>query len=328
MPISISIIIPVYNAEEHLHCCIESVLKQTFTDFELLLVDDGSRDRSGEICDEYAAKDARVRVFHKMNAGVSSARNVALSNAKGIWVTYIDSDDWVANDYLMNLYGAVGQDCDLVVSFATLVQNDGLFQRPNNVDVVLEKENLQNLFVEHKLHIYTSPWGKLYKRQIVEEGNLRFCEEMHIGEDLFFLYSYLLYVTKVSVISYSGYFYCFELPGTLTKKVNSLDSEMIGLSNIVNVVNSICRHWKIESVKSKTNLTWLKGFYTRRVLNSLYHNDVSRMRRLRVLREIDLESYTNCWGVVSRKERIFILLLKWRLYNLYDILRKLICFIK
>ena len=96
----ISVIVPVYNAEKYLHRCIDSILSQTFTDFELLLIDDGSKDGSGAICDEYAAKDNRVRVFHKENGGVSSARNLGLDNACGEWVTFVDADDYVRPSYL------------------------------------------------------------------------------------------------------------------------------------------------------------------------------------------------------------------------------------
>lgn len=324
----ISLIVPVYNAEKYLHRCINSILEQTFTDFELLLINDGSKDMSGKICDEYAAKDSRVYVFHKENGGVSSARNVALDEAKGAWVTFIDSDDWIANDYLMNLYGAVGQGGELAISYATLVHNDGVFQRLNNANNVIQKENFQNLFIEYNLHIYTSPWGKLYKKQIIDNEMLRFCEGMHIGEDLLFLYSYMLCISKICVISYSGYYYCFELSGTLTKKVNSLESELLGLSNIINIVDKICNDWLIESIEAKSNLYWIKGCYTRRVLNALYHNDVPRKMRLKVLGDMDLDHYISSMSLTSKKERIFIILLKWRLYNLYDILRKLICAIK
>ena len=100
----ISVIIPVYNAESTLRRCVDSVLAQTFTDFECLLINDGSKDKSGEICDEYARKDSRVKVFHKENGGVSSARNVGLDNARGEWVSFVDSDDWVEGDILESMY--------------------------------------------------------------------------------------------------------------------------------------------------------------------------------------------------------------------------------
>lgn len=100
----ISVIVPVYKAEKYLHRCVDSILAQTFTDFEVLLIDDGSPDRSGEICDEYAKKDSRVRVFHKENGGVSSARNMGIKRAIGEWIIYIDSDDYFFSNALESLY--------------------------------------------------------------------------------------------------------------------------------------------------------------------------------------------------------------------------------
>ena len=120
---TISVIVPVYNAEKYLHRCIDSVLAQTYTDFELLLIDDGSKDQSGEICDEYAQKDARVRVFHQENGGVSSARNLGLDNAKGEWVTFVDSDDWAKPYYIEHLVASI-DGADLVVAYATICKKD------------------------------------------------------------------------------------------------------------------------------------------------------------------------------------------------------------
>ena len=100
----ISVIVPVYKVEEYLPQCVDSILVQTFTNFELLLVDDGSPDRCGEICEEYAGKDTRIRVFHQQNSGVSAARNIGLQHAKGTYIVFVDSDDWVSTDYLLHLY--------------------------------------------------------------------------------------------------------------------------------------------------------------------------------------------------------------------------------
>lgn len=100
----ISIIVPVYNTEKYLDKCIQSVLAQTYTNWELLLIDDGSTDSSGAICDKYAAEDNRIRVFHKENGGVSSARNLGLDNAQGEWISFVDADDWIENSMLHDAY--------------------------------------------------------------------------------------------------------------------------------------------------------------------------------------------------------------------------------
>ena len=108
----ISVIVPVYNAEKYLHRCVDSILTQTFDNFELLLINDGSNDNSGVICDEYALKDSRVRVFHKENGGVSSARNLGLDNSKGEWIAFCDADDYAlptflsTYDELINIHNA------------------------------------------------------------------------------------------------------------------------------------------------------------------------------------------------------------------------------
>ena len=112
----ISVIVPVYKAEKYIRRCVDSILAQTFTDFELLLVDDGSPDNSGAICDEYAARDSRVKVFHKENGGVSSARQMGLDNSLGEYVIHADPDDWVEPDMLQELYSEAQQSgADMVI---------------------------------------------------------------------------------------------------------------------------------------------------------------------------------------------------------------------
>ena len=169
----ISVIVPVYNTEKYLHRCIDSILSQTFTDFELLLIDDGSKDSSGVICDEYAAKDSRVRVFHKENGGVSSARNLGLDNAKGDRITFVDADDWVENKYIENLFEKSLGDVDLVFSYATIYNGCSSYKE-NYPSRIIEACDLDLLFKENDLHWHTSPWAKLYRRYLIELNNIRF----------------------------------------------------------------------------------------------------------------------------------------------------------
>ena len=119
----ISIIIPVYNAAKFLHKCINSILAQTFQDFEILLINDGSTDESGAICDRYTLTDNRIRVFHKENGGVSSARNIGLRNACGEWIYFVDSDDTIYNDCLETLISQTSDDVDCVTGGYTCVYN-------------------------------------------------------------------------------------------------------------------------------------------------------------------------------------------------------------
>lgn len=114
----ISVIVPVYKVEKYLRACIDSILAQTFTDFELILIDDGSPDNCGAICDEYAEKDARIRVFHKENGGVSSARNLGIERSRGEWIAFVDSDDWVESDKFSKFceqIAGVNEQIDLII---------------------------------------------------------------------------------------------------------------------------------------------------------------------------------------------------------------------
>ena len=121
MPL-VSVIVPVYKAEKYLHKCVDSLLAQTMTDFEVLLINDGSPDRSGAICDEYAAKDSRIRVFHKENGGVSSARNLGILESQGKYITFVDSDDWLSPCYLADF------ELDIVSNFSNFIIIQGIRQ--------------------------------------------------------------------------------------------------------------------------------------------------------------------------------------------------------
>lgn len=203
----ISIIVPVYNTEKYLHRCIDSVLAQTYKDFELLLIDDGSTDSSGAICDEYAEKDGRVRVFHKKNGGVSSARNLGLDNAQGEWITFVDSDDYIEENFLKSFDGNL--DADLLIGNSVNVQSNdrkGLNKiqsgKYEDVDQFLSS-NLQEL-------ICRTPWGKMYRKIVISD--LRFNENMRLGEDTLYNLSYFRRIQSVSVNSKgfvkSSYAYC------------------------------------------------------------------------------------------------------------------------
>ena len=186
---TISVIIPVYNAEKYLRSCIDSVLAQTYKDFELLLIDDGSKDSSGAICDEYAAQDARVSVFHKENGGVSSARNLGLDNAQGEWITFVDSDDYIEENFLKSFEGNL--DADLVVG--GMIENGPQGQLLRNIP---SGYHLPPTFaIEGNLTklAFQSAWGKLFRGSLVKK--LRFDESMIIGEDHFFILRYV-YIAK------------------------------------------------------------------------------------------------------------------------------------
>ena len=204
----ISVIVPVYKAEKYLHRCVDSILSQTFTDFELILVNDGSPDNSGAICDEYAKKDNRVRVFHKENGGVSSARNLGLDNAIGEWITFCDADDYVTPDWLMAYSDAMVSNADLAIQGYHIIDSNRNIvkhlpsQKGNTV------EDKQKMIVSLMCQgVYGFLWVKLFKRQLIEENNIRFDIKSSFREDEQFFSKYLEHITAFCCIDKENYFY-------------------------------------------------------------------------------------------------------------------------
>lgn len=187
----ISIIVPVYNAEETLNRCVDSILNQSFQDWELLLINDGSTDRTGEICDEYAAIDQRIKVFHKENGGVSSARNIGLDHTKGKWITFVDADDQIIPNAL-NYFSKANIADDLFFFSFYFSYKDGrtVFETLN----VPEKINNISLFLNQNIHryIFKVVWGKFFNRNLL--NGIRFDEKIKVGEDMLFI---LVYLSKI-----------------------------------------------------------------------------------------------------------------------------------
>lgn len=197
----ISIVVPVYKAESFLHVCVNSILVQTYTDFELILVDDGSPDDSGVLCDEFASSDDRIRVLHKKNGGVSSARNLGMSVASGEWLCFIDSDDFVDQTYLEDFLKLPKSDL-LIQGYVTEKNNTriGLHQLQSQyeslTDIILDAEHKQ---------VLNSPCVKLFSRKVVEDFCIRFDVNTSYGEDHLFTLAYLIHTTSIAVSTKMGY---------------------------------------------------------------------------------------------------------------------------
>ena len=178
----ISVIVPVYKAEAYLHRCVDSLLAQTFRDFEVLLIDDGSPDRSGEICDEYARQDSRIRVFHKENGGVSSARQYGMDHAQGEYTIHADPDDWVEPTMLEELYQkAKEEDADMVIC-------DFYYERQGKLVIETQKpSSLEHDMVLSELfyRLHGSSWNKLIRRKFYEKSGVKYPLELFYCEDLF-----------------------------------------------------------------------------------------------------------------------------------------------
>ena len=197
----VSIIVPVYKAEQYLHRCIDSILSQSFTDWECILVDDGSPDSSGAICDEYAQKYARIRVIHKENGGVSSARNVALERIAGEWLTFVDSDDCLYPNALQRwVEVAEHNNLDLIQCHFNREYKEGQVEgETTEVLTAAQYADSENYL--------TCVWGNLFKSSIVKEHSMRFDEKVRLGEDQIFLLSHMQHCKRIQRIGDVLYFY-------------------------------------------------------------------------------------------------------------------------
>lgn len=209
----ISIIAPVYKAEKYVHRCIDSILAQTLTDFELILVDDGSQDECGKICDEFAEKDSRIHVIHQINSGVSKARNDGLRYANGDFVTFVDSDDWISNNYLEALcFACEKNNAQIAVCDYAIAESDSKYEIKecltdehkifSNRDAVefYATENLDN---ENAL--FRSPWAKLIKKEIAQK--FLFPVDRKYAEDAACVYLWLWNSNKTVHIKNAIYYY-------------------------------------------------------------------------------------------------------------------------
>ena len=209
----ISIIVPICNVENYLRQCLDSILNQTYQNFECLLINDGSPDNSAEICREYVEKDSRFRYFEKENGGVSSARNLGIERSKGQYITFIDSDDWVDSDYLEVLYNAlIDENADIAIStYKQFNMDDNCYyvhsyQRGYDKKIFTGPELIDNLQLLSSFdHSYGSVCGKLVKSVRVE--NIRFNEETTLGEDMEFWYKLFLISDKIVYINKDTYIY-------------------------------------------------------------------------------------------------------------------------
>jgi glycosyltransferase involved in cell wall biosynthesis len=208
----ISVVIPVYNAADYLEQCIYSVLNQSLKEIEVIAVNDGSIDRSGEILDDIAANDSRLRVLHHVNKGVSAARNYALQKANGVWVAFCDADDYYEPNMLEILFTQVQfHNSDWAICNVNSINSDGIKQLrlQKLANSLLEVGEKRALFIEGlmRFHYDNANWNKLYKNSIIQENKIIFSQKMSIWEDLLFNLKYLHFVKKVVLISNPLYNY-------------------------------------------------------------------------------------------------------------------------
>ena len=270
-----SIIVPVYNGEKSLPICLDSILAQTCSNWQVLLVDDGSTDRSPQICDQYGEKDSRIRVFHKENGGVSSARNMAMDNIQTEYFVCVDSDDSVEPDYLAQLMEARRQFPKAGHIWCCFQTVDSI-QKENPTPHLLNHGQAYMFFDRSQimelngLWMAQMPWHRLYKTSVVERGSLRMEESMSLGEDLMFNLDYLDQEPDTGIVVVNQALYNYTCGS-----VNSLDHRY--RADLLEVYERLDRYlrcylekWNVD--KSQWDLFYNSCFYHyEKVLRNTYH---------------------------------------------------------
>lgn len=328
----ISVIIPIYNVEKWLPSCINSILNQSFKNIELILVNDGSKDRSREICEEYAKKDNRIKVINQNNCGVSSARNTGIKVATGKYVTFIDPDDTISQEYFETMYSiAELNKCDAVVSgYINIpsnkisITNFKLYTIMHGQDFVLSSSNI------HSNNDLCFVWRYIYKLNIIKEKNITFNENIYTGSDVVFNLEYLLECNRVYAIEDQLYYYTenrddsimrtpykprLESSLILQYKIRKKLSQKFGLLNY--------NHYK----KDMANY-YIKNIYNMIIKNLKSSNssdiycDLKRIVKYEMFYD-SLKEISFSYKCHNKKEYLYYLALKFRIYPvLYLVIKR------
>ncbi|MBW9199922.1 glycosyltransferase family 2 protein [Bacteroidales bacterium SW299] len=246
----ISVIVPVYNVKLLLPRCIDSLLNQKFTDYELLLIDDGSTDGSGEICDEYGEKDSRIKVIHKQNEGVSKTRNRGIDEAQGEWITFVDSDDYVTPDYLSDLYDCTKEGIGLVVTHSKHIKENGeLLYNDYNLPqgkIIYDASRFGKMLKEQFISMRGYVHSKMLRKDLIKASEVRFNPEIKFCEDWIFLFSYLNAMNEmVCCSSASNYFYV-DREGSLSHAAHDFSYNYTTFGIIKRVALEFCSKYNAD----------------------------------------------------------------------------------
>ena len=287
---AVSIIVPVYNSEKVLSRCVDSVLCQLYQDFELLLINDGSTDSSGAICDEYAKKDNRVKVIHQANGGPSQARNAGLDRVRGDWICFIDSDDWVEPEYIHGFINRPNLDQSLLVIqsfYDVYTSNRGevIIKKPhrNYTQSEIDVQNTKELIVDCHLLDDGYPFCKLYNAQVIRENRIRFDPKMYFSEDTVFLLSYIPFVKSLYFENVWSYNYTLH-EHSLANKYYDYESEFLAYKKNSQVLDFFeCA----QEAETNHKIVSYAGIFLTRTINSMYRPE-TKLKKAERLQKLNL----------------------------------------
>ncbi len=291
----VSVIIPVYNAENSLDKCIRSILVQTYTNIEIIIINDGSTDTSGRICDQYAKSDDRITVIHQKNSGVSVSRNRGLGVSKGYYIQFIDADDYIENNMVEKLVCAIQNDADLVISGYRYIYKKAkavnIVERNPRTGMYDRNEFLLDFGKLYSGGFTNSVCNKMYISRIIKKENISFPEEVSMGEDLIFNLGYFGHCTKVTIIDNLLYNYVKNgNPHSLTAKYkeNLFENQKMLYLKVKSFLS--CNDLYNQANKKAIGIVYTNGIISS--LNNIFHLNctLTPKERMETIKQITSDS--------------------------------------
>lgn len=324
----ISVIIPVYNAEEYIHTCIDSLLNQILKDIEIIIVDDGSTDNSAEILDEYAQIYKNIKVIHQTNQGPAVARNVGLENASGEYIGFVDSDDYVANDFYEILYNtAIKNSIDIVISDYYNVIGDvathcGNFQIPPQQ--VIDKQGMKSIIAKaNESRVLWFSWKGIYKTELIKKSNIIYPVELRLGEETIFCLECFLCASSMYYIDKPFYYYV-QTPDSLTR-LKYKENLLKQLEDLYFSKKNVYKKYGFNDYVNDLNSYTMKHTLPMLISNEFNHK-ISFSERIRVYKKIRnsemiKDAYKTCsTKLIKSKLKYICILLKYRMYYFVDLI--------
>lgn len=278
---TISIIVPAYNAESHISHLIESIQKQTFHNWELIIVNDGSTDNTLDICLGYMALDSRVRVINQANSGPSTARNTGIENARGGWITFVDADDAMFDGFLKSMHDVSAQSDEIDIAFAGYL----IISRKSNdvytyvTGTYIGFDAIRKAFAETSILHRCSPWGKLFRRSVMMEHAIRFNPAIHHSEDRLFVYEYLLHIRGIATTSCIGYIYDDTTVTSLKNQKLSYEALCVRQEALLAAARMMITHFRLSGDETFMIAKHIFGLFTS-AINSIWSSTTDKDKTL------------------------------------------------
>ena len=309
MSVLVSVIIPCYNCSKYIERCVLSFRNQSFTNFEIVAVNDGSTDASLSILKQLILKEPRLKVVDQENAGVSSARNRGVCEAKGKYLVFCDSDDFVGPEYLSNFFSVQFSVNDLIIQYPSFYDEENRVIEKNDNIPIIGKYKVSEGIIKTQIYFAGYPFGKLFNKSIIDKYSIRFRNDIDYKEDLIFLLEYLKYISNIVVCEGRDYLYCRH-NGSLSNRWKNPD--------IVIKINSIIHQLISQIVGSDKGCFQFDRFCIAEVIFLIYHAPANYYLKIDSLRLLRKNVIAEAYPIENQADRILKFLFKNNWLHIYN----------